>query len=171
MIFLTEPSTRYKEQFISAVQEFQREGCQQDYDVLRISADFEKFVQRLQEEKDRRSVSPGFVPASTFWLIDDTEYIGRLSLRHELNDRLLKMGGHIGYEIRPSMRRQGYGQEILRLGLEKARALGLSRVLVTCDEDNIGSKKIIEHNGGQFENSVEVEGSPKKKLRYWIDIL
>ncbi len=171
MIFLTEPSTRYKEQFISAVQEFQREGCQQDYDVLHICADFEKFVQRLQEEKDRRSVSPGFVPASTFWLIDDTEYIGRLSLRHELNDRLLKMGGHIGYEIRPSMRRQGYGQEILRLGLEKARALGLSRVLVTCDEDNIGSKKIIEHNGGQFENSVEVEGSPKRKLRYWIDIL
>jgi predicted acetyltransferase len=57
----------------------------------------------------------------------------------------------------------------LRLGLEKARDLGLRRVLVTCDETNIGSKKIIEYNGGVFENAVEAE-SPIKKLRYWIDI-
>jgi predicted acetyltransferase len=56
------------------------------------------------------------------------------------------------------------------LGLEKARELGLRRVLVTCDEDNIGSKKIIEHNGGQYENAIQIEGDKVKKLRYWIDI-
>jgi predicted acetyltransferase len=80
------------------------------------------------------------------------------------------MGGHIGYEIRPVKRRQGYGTEILRLGLEKARELGLRKVLVTSDEDNIGSRKIIEHNGGIFENAIEIEGDPVQKLRYWIDI-
>ena len=80
------------------------------------------------------------------------------------------MSGHIGYEIRPSKRRQGYDTKILRLGLEKARELDLHRVLVTCDEDNIGSKKIIEHNGGMFENAIEIEGDTVKKLRYWIVI-
>ncbi len=87
-----------------------------------------------------------------------------------MNEFLLMMGGHIGYEIRPSRRKQGYGTEILRLGLEKAKELGLQRVLVTCDEDNIGSKKIIEHNGGKFENAIVMEGDTVKKLRYWIDI-
>ena len=103
-------------------------------------------------------------------MIDKNAFIGRLSLRHELNEFLLKIGGHIGYEIRPSRRKQGYGTEILRLGLEKAKELGLHRVLVTCDEDNIGSKKIIEHNGGKFENSIEIDGDKVKKLRYWIDL-
>jgi predicted acetyltransferase len=121
-------------------------------------------------QKDRARLKSGRVPASEFWLSDDDKFIGRLSLRHELNEYLLKMGGHIGYEIRPSKRRQGYGTEILRLGLEKARELGLLKVLVTCDEDNIGSKKIIEHNGGIFENAIEIEGDPVKNLRYWIVI-
>ena len=89
---------------------------------------------------------------------------------HELNDLLFKIAGHFGYMIRPSKRRQGYGKVILRLGLEQARKMGLKRVLVTCDENNIGSKKVIEYNGGQFENEVCVEGSSIKKLRYWIDL-
>jgi Acetyltransferase (GNAT) domain len=96
-------------------------------------------------KKDRSKLKPGIVPGSDFWLIDNNEFIERLSLRYELNEFLLKMGEHIGYEIRPSKRKRGYGAEILRLGLQKAKELGLQRVLVTCDEDNIGSKKIIEH--------------------------
>jgi len=132
--------------------------------------DFEAFVLGLHDLKDRFKLKPGFVPSSDFWLIDNDEFIGRLSLRHELNEYLLKIGGNIGYEIRPSKRKQGYGKEILRLGLEKAREFGLRRVLVTCDEDNIGSKKIIEHNGGKLENALEIEGEPVRKLRYWIEI-
>ena len=170
MHFLVEPSVTYRDSFIQSVQEFQAEGRQLYYDLNSLTDDFGVFVQELHDAKDRARLKPGRVPASEFWLIDDDEFIGRLSLRHELNEYLLKMGGHIGYEIRPSKRRQGYGTDILRLGLEKARELGLLRVLVTCDEDNIGSKKIIEHNGGMFENAIEIEGDPVKKLRYWIDI-
>ena len=77
---------------------------------------------------------------------------------------------HVGYQVRPSKRLQGYGKELLRQGLQKAKELDFTRVLLTCDEDNIASKKIIESNGGQFENAIPVDGSPMKKLRYWIDL-
>ena len=170
LLFLAEPSVTYRDRFIQSVQEFQDEGRQLHYDLNSLIDDFSAFVQELHDAKDRSKLKPGRVPGSDFWLIDDNEFIGRLSLRHELNEFLLKMGGHIGYEIRPSKRRQGYGTEILRLGLEKAKELGLQRVLVTCDEDNIGSKKIIEYNGGQFENAIEIEGDTVRKLRYWITI-
>jgi predicted acetyltransferase len=167
---LTEPSVTFQDSFIQSVREFQAEGPQLHYDLKGITSDFGAFVQELHDKKDRAKLKPGIVPGSDFWLIDDNEFIGGLSLRHELNENLLKMGGHIGYEIRPSKSRQGYGTQTLRLGLEKARELGLRRVLITCDEDNIGSKKIIEHNGGMFENAIEIEGDPVRKLRYWIEI-
>ena len=96
------------------------------------------------------------------------QWIGKLTLRTALDERFLRSGGHIGYEIRPSQRRHGYGTALLRLGLEKARERGLRRVLLTCTETNIGSRKIIEANGGLLENAVLVDGV--KKLRYWIDL-
>lgn len=170
MFFLTEPSTQYKDQYIAALREFHREGKHLNEDIGRISSNFEEFVQRMRDMHDKAKVPPNLVPMTDYWLVEDGEFIGRLSVRHELNDFLLKVGGHIGYEIRPSKRCRGYGRAILRLGLEQARKIGLRRALVTCDENNIGSKKIIESNGGQFENAMPVEGSRVKKLRYWIDL-
>lgn len=170
MCFLTEPAPQYKDQFLDAVREFQGEGKLLDYDVQRLNHNFASFLRRMQNRQESTQLPPDHVPSTDFWLIDRGECVGRLSLRHHLNEYLLKVGGHIGYMIRPSMRRQGYGKEILRLGLEQARASGLTRVLVTCDENNIGSKKVIEYNGGKFENAVHVEGSSVRKLRYWIDL-
>jgi predicted acetyltransferase len=97
-------------------------------------------------------------------------WIGLLTLRFHLNEQFLHSGGHIGYVVRPSKRRCGYGTALLRLGLDKARERGLQRVLLTCNETNIGSRKIIETNGGQFENAVVVEGQEDQKLRYWITL-
>ena len=169
MSVLVDPSVAYRDEFLAAQREFVREGKGR-YDVQRLANDFPRFVAVLMLQRDPKKVEPGLVPASDYWLIDNGVYVGRLSIRHQLNDYLYRIGGHIGYEIRPSRRRHGYGYEILRLGLEKARLVGLRRALVTCDETNIGSKKIIEHNGGIFENTSEVPGSPVKKLRYWIDL-
>ena len=102
--------------------------------------------------------------------MDEDTWIGLLTLRAQINEQFLHSGGHIGYVIRPSKRRSGYGTAILRLGLEKARTRGLQRVLLTCDETNMGSRKIIEANGGQLENAVVVEGQAALKLRYWINL-
>jgi len=170
MLFLAEPSLVYKESFIAGTRESQAEGLELFYNLDKISKDFEGLLQILRDASNRAKIPPERVPMSDFWLIDGDEYVGRLSLRHELNEALLLWGGHIGYQIRPSKRRRGYGKEILRLGLLKAKELGLNRVLVTCDEDNIGSRKIIEYNGGQLENIIEVKDSPVRKMRYWIDI-
>jgi len=171
MLFLAEPSLTYKESFIAGTRESQAEGLETYIDLEKTSRDFEAFLRILRDAGDRAKVPPERVPMSDYWLIDGDEYVGRLSLRHELNDALLLWGGHIGYQIRPSKRRRGYGKEILRLGLIKAKERGLRRVLVTCDEDNIGSRKIIEYNGGKLENIIEVKDSPVRKMRYWIDIV
>ena len=170
MLFLAEPSLTYKDSFIAGTRESQAEGLEMYINLDKISQDFEAFLLILRNASNRAKIPPERVPMSDFWLIDGDEYVGRLSLRHELNEALLVWGGHIGYQIRPSKRRRGYGKEILRLGLVRAKKLGLSRVLVTCDEDNTGSRKIIEYNRGQLENIIEVTDSPVRKLRYWIDI-
>ncbi|HLX56339.1 MAG TPA: GNAT family N-acetyltransferase [Ktedonobacteraceae bacterium] len=170
MLFLVEPSLVYKDSFIEGVREFQAEGRELSYDLNRISENFGAFLRQLRDDGEQAKIPADRVPASHFWLIDGDEYVGRLTLRHELNETLLSWGGHIGYLICPSKRMRGYGKEILRLGLIKAKERGLRRVLVTCDEDNIGSMKIIEHNGGKLENIVVVNDSPVRKMRFWIDI-
>jgi predicted acetyltransferase len=105
---------------------------------------------------------PGFVPATELWWIDGDEFLGRIGIRHRLTPALLEMGGHIGYDVRPSARRRGHATAMLREGLNVARRLGIKRALVTCDVGNVGSRAVIERNGGVLED--ERSG----KLRFWI---
>jgi predicted acetyltransferase len=122
-----------------------------------------------KRERDRRGVDipPGWVP-STFLVADDGgELVGRVSIRHELNEFLASLGGHIGYGVRPAFRRRGYASEILRQALVIARSLGIEGVLVTCDEDNVASRAVIERLGGMLEDvRPDPEGAPKR--RYWF---
>ena len=170
MADLTDPSERYQDSYLEALQEFQAGGRHLELSLEEVAAHSGDFVQRLREQVDRTKLKPGRVPHWHFWLIDGNDYIGRLILRAELNAHLLQIGGHIGYEIRPSRRRQGYGKLILKYGLERAKVFGLERVLLTCDEENIGSRRIIESHGGMLENIIEVEQWPAKVCRYWIQL-
>ncbi|GAC1390750.1 MAG: GNAT family N-acetyltransferase [Ktedonobacteraceae bacterium] len=170
MAFLTDPSERYQESYLEALREFQAEGRHLELSLTEVAASFGDFVQRLREQADPTKFKPGRVPNWVFWLIDGDDYIGRLILRTGLNEHLLQMGGNIGYEIRPSRRRQGYGKIILTYGLDRAKDFGLKRVLLTCDEDNLGSRRIIESHGGMLENIIEVEQWPAKVCRYWIQL-
>ena len=131
--------------------------------------DFTSYVRRLDDHEKGIGLPKDFVPATTFWLVDGDRIIGRSSIRHSLTPNLEREGGHVGYDIRPSERRKGYGTLILALTLPRASALGLHRVLVTCDEDNHASMRIIEKNGGVASESALAE-SGKKKRRYWIAV-
>jgi predicted acetyltransferase len=167
-LLLLPPSADYKESYLEALAEYHAEGRHLDLDAGLLATDFETFVRDLVDRSDPCRVRPGRVPESVLWMIDRGAYIGRVSIRHELNEQLLRIGGHIGYEVRPGMRRRGHGTRALRLALDEARKLGLCRVLLTCDPENIASRKIIERNGGRLEDAVPKGGEHMR--RYWIDL-
>ncbi|MEI6044831.1 MAG: GNAT family N-acetyltransferase [Chloroflexota bacterium] len=170
MLFLTAPHEMYRESYLEALQEFHAEGRNLRYDLAQLTQDFGSFVYKLLALSDPLQTTPPQITQTILWLIYGAEFIGRISLRQELDEHMARYGGHIGYEIRPSKRNQGYGRQILTLGLEKARELGLLKILVTCDINNIPSKRIILCNGGIFESTVELGNEATKILRYWIDL-
>jgi len=126
------------------------------------------YLKMVEDASVLESTPPGLVPA-TFLIADIAgQIVGRTSIRQFLNDHLEQFGGHIGYGVLREYRRRGYATEILRQSLIIARSVGVERVLVTCDEDNLGSSRVIEACGGQLENIVNtIEGMPRKR-RYWI---
>ncbi|MDS1842127.1 GNAT family N-acetyltransferase [Vibrio vulnificus] len=133
-------------------------------------SDFAQYVQKLTDEAQGLNLPDGYVPCNHFWLIDDDRNIlGAIRVRHNIeNDFLALEAGHIGYDIAPSYRGKGYGKLMLKLALPKAKLLGIAQVLITADEDNIASRKVIESNGGQFEKVVRGKVFPEPLARYWV---
>lgn len=131
--------------------------------------DFRQFEQYL-ENLEQRTKKDGLVPDSTFFCLDEDRdiFVGAVNIRHELNEPLLLNGGHIGDGVLPSERRKGIATEMIRMALEECRKLGIYRVLMACDKDNVGSAKSIQRNGGVLENEVVVDGVVEQ--RYWIDL-
>jgi predicted acetyltransferase len=112
---------------------------------------FGEFINSRIKMANGIDLNPKYVPQCTYWLFRDDFPIGMSKLRIRLTNDLLIEGGNIGYGIRPSERKKGYGSKILELTLDRARRKGLDTVLLTCDELNIASKKTIERNGGKLE--------------------
>lgn len=175
---LVHPAEKYKESFIEAVDEFLRAPIKnvrsRRYTEMpppeELRESFDSYVQKINDMSLGKGLPDGYVPATEYWLVDGDRFIGAVNIRHSLTEHLLNEGGHIGYDIRPSERGKGYGKEILRLALPKAKELGIESVLVTCDENNSASKKIIEANGGVFENTHPSSEGAGVKLRYWIHL-
>lgn len=169
---LVRPSAKYKGSFIEAVREAQAAqsglGDTLKWNIADIEADFDSVLQELRRYEPGNDLPDGFVHSEYRWLVDGDEYLGRVSIRHTLNERLRQFGGHIGYEIRPSARRQGNATLALKLALERCRELGIQHALVTCDVDNLGSRRTIEKNGGELEGEFTLDFHAKPIRRYWI---
>lgn len=169
-LIFTIPDVSYKDTYLEGIKEFQKEGRHLDNDINDLQNNFEKYIKKCEEESKGINLKVGRVPQTTYWLIVDGVYAGRVSIRHLLNDKLLKMGGHIGYDVIPSERKKGYGTELLKYALVKVKEMSLEKVLLTCDEDNVASRKIIEKCGGILENVVPAEGENVAKCRFWISL-
>lgn len=169
------PSQKYKDSFIKAVKEYHAVDSEDRRDIYKLNVadlqnNFPSFISKLLSETKGENLPEGYVPQTTYWLVDNDEFIGVVSIRHRLTKRLSKEGGHIGYHIRPSKRKLGYGKKILELVLPKAKELRISKALITCNETNIASKKVIEANGGILENRLQLHKGKPAKLRYWISL-
>jgi predicted acetyltransferase len=170
---LVEPSLDLKKEFSAMANDFIEAGEAKDGldNYNKILLDFPGYVKQRLGWKNGIDLPRGWVPASTFWLMrNDNTLLGRSSIRRELSEFLRNIGGHIGYTIRPTHRKKGYGTAILELSLIEAEKLGLKKVLVTCDQSNKASAKIIEKNGGVLQDTYMSEKLHEPKKRYWIDL-
>jgi predicted acetyltransferase len=165
-IALVRPTLDLSADFRALANEFLAEGDPRYQDAAQ---DVAAFVETCRNHSAGHDLPGDWVPQTTFWLVRDAQRIlGCSRIRHRLTPYLARQGGHIGYDVRPSERRKGYGTRLLRLTLAEAQRIGLTRVLVTADEANVPSWRIIEKNGGEYDLEV-LPGELAGLRRYWID--
>jgi len=164
-ISLNEVSER---QFLAFSASYRRHN--EDRHQLKDGQSFREYIAGLNKYENPASLPPDKVLQISFWFLNENDIlIGNSRMRLSLNEYLLNIGGHIGYDVSPEHRRKGYGTEILQLTLIEAAKHNIDRVLVTCNEDNLLSRKVIENTSGILENVVVEESTGKNILRFWID--
>ncbi|MEE8304450.1 MAG: GNAT family N-acetyltransferase [Candidatus Tectomicrobia bacterium] len=161
---LVEPAEQWRAAFLDMASECSAAGDHR-YDL--VLHDFGAYLRRIAEGRRTEDLPPGRVPGTEFWLEEAGRIVACVRLRFWLTPE--REGGHVGYDVRPSMRRRGYGTAVLRLALPLVRQHGIQRVCITCDADNIGSRKIIERNGGVLAGEEISPDSGKLVWQYWID--
>ena len=171
MIKLIVPSQDYLSSYKEAYDEYVDHGISAysftDASSVDVLVKFDRYRNECDLPYDR-------VGEDKYWLVDDERayFIGEIAIRHRLNDVLMKRGGHIGYGVRYSEWDRGYGTKMLELALEKAREMRISPVLITCDDDNPASARVMEKNGFILRDKVIVSENGKDILtrRYWKTI-
>ena len=170
-IILVKPDLSYADEIIKYKEESLAESP-----IINGSAGLDRFssIEVWLEELKKRScedtVPKGLVPSSTYLAVreKDNYIVGMIDIRHYLNEYLTQVGGHIGYGVRKTERNKGYAKQMLKLALEKCKELKIKKVLITCDEDNIASEKVILSANAKLEDIRNVDG--ENKTRFWIDL-
>ena len=161
---------QYKEAYLETLKQVEL-GNIKKHSLMFLNPDEKDIVKICFDNRDQSKLPSHYVPSYDYFAVDDDKFIGVIHIRVRLTDKLLNYGGHIGYAVNPKYWKMGYGTKILELGLKQFKDLiENDKILITCDDDNIGSQKIIEANGGILENKVENEDCGEKFLtrRYWI---
>ena len=170
-IILVKPDLSYADEIIKYKEESLAESP-----IINGSAGLDRFssIEIWFEELKKRScedtVPKGLVPSSTYLAVreKDNYIVGMIDIRHYLNKYLTQVGGNIGYGVRKTERNKGYAKQMLKLALEKCKELKIKKVLITCDEDNIASEKVILSANAKLEDIRNIDGENKK--RFWIDL-
>ena len=167
-----EPGPSVHASFLEAIAEFEAEGLSHSQTAAwrdewaarwRDEVVCAEFAAALRAEVlEETPRADDWVPCTTLWWVDGATYLGRLSIRHHLKGWLEEIGGHIGYDVRPSARRQGHATAMLRAARPIAAGLGITSAMLSCDVDNLASRRVIEAGGGVLQD--EHEG----KLRFWM---
>ena len=170
-IILVKPDLSYADEIIKYKEESLKESP-----LINGSAGLDRFssievwLEELKKRSCKDTVPKGLVPSSTYLAVreKDNYIVGMIDIRHYLNEYLTQVGGHIGYGVRKTERNKGYAKQMLKLALEKCKELKIKKVLITCDEDNIASEKVILSANAKLEDIRNVDGENKK--RFWIDL-
>ena len=170
-IILVKPDLSYSDEIIKYKEESLKENplINGSAGLDRLSS-IEDWLEELNKRSCEDTVPKGLVPSSTYLGVreKDNYIVGIIDIRHYLNDFLKQFGGNIGYSVRKSERNKGYAKQMLKLALEKCKDLKMKKVLITYDEDNIASEKVILSAGAKFEDIRSADGENKK--RFWIDL-
>lgn len=164
MITLERPSEKYLASYTEAFDEYTAVGVN-TYGMSDPRAT--NILEKYKNYQLGRNLKPDRVPSDCYWLVDTEKdyFIGEIHIRHRLNEALALRGGHIGYVIRHSEWNRGYGTRMLSLALDKAKAMGFGKVLITCNDANYASARVMEKNGCVLQDTVQTEGGLTR--RYW----
>ena len=169
---LVSPNRIFQSQYMNLLNECKEDiqKCGMSYFIpISVNNSFSYYIQRLNNYEKGLELPEGWVPSSTYWLMDNecNRILGTITIRHMLVGYLLFRGGHISYYIRTSERRKGYATLMLKLALKKSKILKIPKIMITCAKDNKGSAKTIQNNGGIFHSEDIEDGEIFQ--RYWID--
>ena len=131
---------------------------------------FPDMLARLDSNRKGIGIPNSWVPSTMFYGFVNGMIVGRLHVRHRLNENLLKRGGHIGYAVAPCFRKLGYAREMIRQELPYIRSMGIERMLVTCAADNVASIRLIGEIGGVLENEIWDDVDQEMICRYWVPL-
>jgi predicted acetyltransferase len=166
-LLLVKPNEKYQKSFENYALAY-RNICEEHYfrKYRKALENFQSYLNDLHDYSNGKDLAQGEVATSTFWLIDKKEVVGVVRIRHQE----VECAGHVGYDISPDYRNRGYGLEILKLALEKVKEIGIKEAILTCNVDNIASKKIIEKNNGKLLGTIFDEEENEYLHRFSITL-
>lgn len=164
-VFLIEPNIEYQNSFENYASSYGSINDEHYFNKYKKAlVDFQGYLLDIYNYSKGINLKQGDVTTSTFWLVDKKEVVGVVRIRHEEVDT----AGHMGYDISPNYRNKGYGNQILKLSLDRATNIGIKEVVLTCNIDNIASRKIIEKNNGKLLETVFDEEEDEHLYKYII---